>query len=82
LLKSSAGEQAVDQGRTPYLGLREIPPGLLPKKLLLLCWMILALMSPGVHAQRVTHAYDSNLKIVRAILAITTAPAHLYEDHP
>ena len=39
----------------------------LPKKLLLLFWMILVLVSPGVHAQR-AHAYDSNFKIVRAML--------------
>jgi|GEM_PF-492818 len=37
-------------------------------KLLLLCLAILALVSPYVHAQQVTRAYDSNFKIVRAIL--------------
>lgn len=38
------------------------------KKLLFLCWMILALVSPGVHAQRAPHTYESNFKTVRAIL--------------
>src|SRR5262249_22114665 len=36
--------------------------------LLLLCWMILVLPSAGAHAQRVTHAYASDLKTVRALL--------------
>lgn len=39
----------------------------LPKKLLLLCWLTLVLVSPGAHAQR-TRAYDSNFEIVRAML--------------
>lgn len=104
----------MDHWRTPYLGLRDIPPGdglerqshatriqphlssccrwlaatalglsmnmatrsisfsssimMLPKKLPLLFWMILVLVSPGAHAQRATHAYESNIKTVRAIL--------------
>lgn len=37
------------------------------KKPLILLSMILALASPGVHAQR-AHAYDSNFEIVRALL--------------
>ena len=40
----------------------------LRKRLLLLCWVILVLLPPGAHAQRVTHTYDSSLKIVRALL--------------
>jgi regulator of sirC expression with transglutaminase-like and TPR domain len=45
------------------------PPSIvrLPKTLLLWFWMILVLVSPGVHAQR-AHAYDSNFEIVRALL--------------
>lgn len=39
-----------------------------PKKLLVVCWMILALVSPEVQAQRVKPAYESNFKIVRAML--------------
>jgi regulator of sirC expression with transglutaminase-like and TPR domain len=40
---------------------------MLSKKLLILFWMILVLVSPGVHAQR-AHAYDSNFEMVRAML--------------
>jgi regulator of sirC expression with transglutaminase-like and TPR domain len=40
----------------------------MPKKLLLVCGMILVSASPGAHAQRATPAYESNLRIVRAIL--------------
>lgn len=39
-----------------------------PKRLLFLCWMMLALVSPCAHAQRATPAYESNFRTVRAIL--------------
>jgi regulator of sirC expression with transglutaminase-like and TPR domain len=40
----------------------------MPKKLPFLCGIFLALVSPWVHAQHFTPAYESNFKAVRAIL--------------
>ncbi|WP_194793008.1 transglutaminase family protein [Caenimonas koreensis] len=40
----------------------------LRQTLLLLCWLVLALVSPPIHAQRVKPAYESNIKVVRTLL--------------
>lgn len=37
-------------------------------RLWFLSWALLALLPPQAHAQRITHAYDSQYKIIRAIL--------------
>lgn len=42
--------------------------GVVTKQKKFLCWMILALTSATAHAQRVEYAYESNFKIVRALL--------------